>query len=125
MALKDTFQGGLVYPLIFDSFGVDDDDGAIFTNSQTIGDRTANVRRVSGVIQAVPLDEVKQMLFQLKPPARVGALAAHTDEYPPPSAGRGEIITGCHHQMSVAEGLLLGKIDCRHDKLCGILNLYA
>jgi hypothetical protein len=79
---------------------MNDDDRAIFTDSQAIGDSTGNVRRVSGVIQAVPLDEVKQMLFQLKPPARLGALAAHTDEDPPASAGRLvliEIIIVSHH----------------------------
>lgn len=85
--LEDPFQSGLIDMVIADAFRVNHDDRPFFADPQTVGDGAFGVVIVLRVVEAMLLDQIGQALFELFALVRGRAVAPHTDQDAPASAG--------------------------------------
>ena len=63
--LKDALQGSGIDAPVFDRFRMNNYNGAVFTDRQTVGQPAGGVLRMLGIVQAMLGDEGIELLLQL------------------------------------------------------------
>jgi hypothetical protein len=83
MLLVDSFQLGLIYVMIPNTFGIDDHDRATAANTQAIGHAALDSLWVAQLIEAIFTIQFAEALVQPLARFRLGAVTMNTDKNVP------------------------------------------